>query len=99
MGLEQLITKTISKVNGIFVDAQYSDGQTTETVRASIEHDVEFIGEYMQSMDKRTEITLLASQVPQPRRNDVITWPDGTAWTVEGPVDDDGEFITVSVTK
>lgn len=99
MNLERLLANTISRVEGIFHDVEYTDGETlaVEMVRASISRDVQYIGEMMQSVELRTEITLIKSEVPAPRRGDFITESDGHRWEVESRIADDAGFVTVSV--
>lgn len=99
MNFERLLANTISRVEGVFYDVEYTDGDTlaVKSVRASISRDVQYIGEMMQSVELRTEITFIKSEVPAPRRGDFITEADGTRWEVESRIGDDAGFVTVSV--
>lgn len=99
MNFERLLAKTISRVEGIFHNVEYTDGESlaVTTVRASIARDVQYIGEMLQSVELRTEITFIKSEVPAPRRGDFITEADGTRWEIESRIGDDAGFVQVSV--
>lgn len=96
MNLRQLAASSVMN-SSLAVDVTYDDGTSTETVRAIIKRDVEYIGDQFQSLGKHTEVSLLKSQVGTPKKGDTITEDDGTTWSVTGRLKDDGAIVKVSV--
>lgn len=78
-------------------DVIYKRGSKTYAIKASVEHNVERVGNDGYVTERRTEIEFLKTDVPlQPIRGDLIK-ENTTTFTVDGIVSDDGSYIRVYV--